>query len=117
MEFIIKNLTKNGLKRYISQTDQDQIQAKINGLILAGTKFQQKVWQETLKIPAGQTITYQELAARINHHKAHRAVANALGQNQVPYFIPCHRVIRKDGSLGGYKWGVEIKKKLLELEK
>jgi O-6-methylguanine DNA methyltransferase len=116
MEFIIKNLTKNELKRYI-QTNQELVQEKIKALINSSTQFQVKVWQETVKIPAGKTITYQELAARINHPKAHRAVANVLGQNQIPYFIPCHRVIRKDGSLGGYKWGVEVKKKLLELEK
>jgi AraC family transcriptional regulator of adaptative response/methylated-DNA-[protein]-cysteine methyltransferase len=81
-----------------------------------GTPFQIKVWQAALAIPEGQTRTYHEVAQSIGQPKAYRAVANALGQNKIAYFIPCHRVIRKDGSLGGYKWGIEKKKALLEFE-
>lgn len=87
-----------------------------NKLALNGTPFQIKVWRETLKIPAGQTKTYQEIAIAIGHPKAYRAVANALGANKIAYFIPCHRVIRNDGSLGGYKWGNEKKIALLKSE-
>ena len=88
-----------------------------NQLLLSGTDFQIKVWKATLEIPDGKTVTYQELALMIGHPKSFRAVANALGQNKIAYFIPCHRVIRKNGELGGYKWGIEIKRSLLDFEK
>jgi len=88
-----------------------------SNLVLSGTDFQINVWHATMQIPAGKTITYQELAQKIGLPQAFRAVANALGQNKIAYLIPCHRVIRTDGSLGGYKWGIERKKKLLEFEK
>lgn len=85
-------------------------------LIVTGTDFQIKVWQATMKIPAGTVITYSELAQRIGKPRAVRAVANALGANKIAYLIPCHRVVRKNGELGGYRWGLDIKKKLLEAE-
>jgi len=81
-----------------------------------GTPFQCRVWRAAMCIPAGKTVTYQELAIAIGNPKAFRAVANALGQNKIAYFIPCHRVIRKNGALGGYKWGIEKKKALLKAE-
>ena len=83
-----------------------------------GTKFQKMVWNSIANIPEGKVLTYQELATEIGHPKSFRAVANACGKN--PYFqeIPCHRVVRKDGSLGGYsaKGGINIKKKILKDE-
>lgn len=85
-------------------------------LIVQGTKFQVQVWQATLKISAGKTMTYQELACALGRPKAYRAVANALGKNKLAYLIPCHRVIRKNGDLGGFAWGIEVKKALLEFE-
>jgi methylated-DNA-[protein]-cysteine S-methyltransferase len=83
-----------------------------------GTVFQQKVWTELMKIPKGTTITYKELAKRINNPKAVRAVANAVGANPMAPVIPCHRVIRSDGSLGGYSGagGIAAKRKLLKEE-
>ena len=81
-----------------------------------GTPFQQKVWNELLKIPKGQVRTYQDIAHAIGNPKAVRAVANAIGANTLPIIVPCHRVIRKNGTLGGYRWGIEKKKKLLKKE-
>jgi methylated-DNA-[protein]-cysteine S-methyltransferase len=81
-----------------------------------GTKFQQKVWAELLKIPYGKTSNYSEIAKKIKNPKAVRAVGTAIGQNPIGIIVPCHRVILKDGKLGGFAWGSEIKKKLLKLE-
>ena len=86
---------------------------------LKGTKFQIKVWNYLKKIPKGETRTYLQVAKAIGKPKAHRAVANAVGKNPYPPIIPCHRVIRSDGSLGGYsgKGGIKTKLKLLRSEK
>jgi len=81
-----------------------------------GTDFQLSVWNELKKIPYGKTISYQELAHRVGNNNASRAVGNANGKNPIPIIIPCHRVIRKNGDLGGYGGGIKIKRKLLELE-
>lgn len=81
-----------------------------------GTPFQQRVWQELQRIPRGQTITYQTLAARMGMPKAVRAAANACGANPIALIIPCHRVLRSDGSLGGYHWGLPVKQALLDAE-
>lgn len=81
-----------------------------------GTEFQLRVWQELRAIPAGETIDYSELAARVGKPTAVRAVARACATNPVAVLIPCHRVTRKDGSLAGYRWGVERKRALLALE-
>lgn len=83
-----------------------------------GTEFQQKVWRELLKIKKGEVVTYKELAKRIGNPRAIRAVANAVAKNKFPIKIPCHRVIRSDGKLGGYsgKGGIKGKLKLLKSE-
>ena len=83
---------------------------------VAGTAFQEAVWRELRRIPAGETRSYAEIAAAIGHPKAVRAVGSANGDNHVCVLIPCHRVIRSDGSLGGYGGGIERKKKLLASE-
>ena len=87
-------------------------------MILKGTKFQLKVWKYLIKIPKGQVRTYFEVAKAINKPKSVRAVANAIGKNPYAPNIPCHRVIRSDGSLGGYsgKGGINTKRKLLKSE-
>ena len=86
---------------------------------LKGTKFQIKVWSYTKKIPKGKFKTYVEVAKAIGKPNAFRAVANALSKNPYPPKIPCHRVIRSDGSLGGYsgKGGIREKRRLLKAEK
>jgi AraC family transcriptional regulator of adaptative response/methylated-DNA-[protein]-cysteine methyltransferase len=84
--------------------------------ILEGTTFQREVWAELQKVKPGETVTYQELAARVGRPEAVRAVANACACNQLAIAIPCHRAIRQDGTLAGYRWGVEWKRRLLALE-
>lgn len=86
-------------------------------LYIEGTDFQKKVWQELLHIPYGQTKSYQDIARSIHNEKAVRAVGHANNQNKIPIIIPCHRVIGKNGKLVGYAGGLDIKEKLLELEK
>ena len=79
------------------------------------TPFQRLVLREVMKIPYGKTITYSQLARQIGHPGAVRAVGNALAKNPAPVIIPCHRVVAKNG-LGGFSYGVDVKKQLLELE-
>ena len=85
-------------------------------LDVRGTAFQQRVWQALREIPAGSTASYSEIAARIGSPKAVRAVAQACAANALAVAIPCHRVVRNDQSLSGYRWGVERKRALLERE-
>jgi methylated-DNA-[protein]-cysteine S-methyltransferase len=81
-----------------------------------GTEFQRRVWERLRSIPYGQTISYAELARRAGNPKAARAAGSANGSNRIPIVIPCHRVIAADGSLGGFGGGLEIKRRLLDLE-
>ena len=82
----------------------------------SGTPFQQKVWKELQRIPHGRTVSYGELARRVGAPKAARAVGQAVGANPIPILIPCHRVIRSNGELGGFSAGLEIKRWLLRHE-
>lgn len=82
-----------------------------------GTDFQQSVWEALKLIPAGKTTTYAQIAEAIGRPKAVRAVGTAIGANPIAFLIPCHRVIRSDGSLGGFRWGLDCKKRILEWEK
>lgn len=86
-------------------------------LDVGGTEFQRRVWAAISSIPYGETRSYNDIAEDIGMPKAYRAVANACGANPVPLIVPCHRVIRKDGGLGGYGLGIERKKYLLDFEK
>lgn len=85
-------------------------------LHLKGTDFQLSVWQELLSIPLGEITSYGKIAQKLNKPKACRAVGTAVGDNPVSVLIPCHRVLRTDGALGGYHWGLQRKVKLLEWE-
>lgn len=108
--------------------DFEQLVAQVVGLVEAprqgtelpldvrGTAFQQRVWQALRAIPPGQTASYAEIAERIGAPTATRAVAQACGANLLAVAIPCHRVVRRDGSLSGYRWGVERKRSLLARE-
>jgi AraC family transcriptional regulator of adaptative response/methylated-DNA-[protein]-cysteine methyltransferase len=81
-----------------------------------GTALQERVWRELRGIPAGETRSYSQVAAAIGRPRAVRAVAQACARNPVAVLVPCHRVVGKDGSLGGYRWGAERKRRLLERE-
>lgn len=81
-----------------------------------GTPFQKRVWAELLKIPYGKTVSYQDIAVAIGNSKACRAVGLANNKNPIPIFIPCHRVIGKNGKMVGYAGGLDCKKSLLEIE-
>jgi AraC family transcriptional regulator, regulatory protein of adaptative response / methylated-DNA-[protein]-cysteine methyltransferase len=108
--------------------DFQELLAKVVGFIEApegelelpldfhGTAFQQRVWQALTGIPVGSTASYTDIAQRIGAPKSVRAVARACGANAIAVAVPCHRVIRSDGALSGYRWGVERKQALLERE-
>jgi AraC family transcriptional regulator, regulatory protein of adaptative response / methylated-DNA-[protein]-cysteine methyltransferase len=85
-------------------------------LDIRGTAFQERVWRALQGVPAGQRVTYRELAAQLGEPRAVRAVANACARNRLAVAVPCHRVVRTDGTLGGYRWGVRRKRKLLARE-
>src|SRR6185437_8907422 len=85
-------------------------------LDVRGTAFQRRVWQALQEIPVGATVSYAEIAKRIGTPKAVRAVAGACAANNLAVAIPCHRVVRNDGALSGYAWGVERKRTLLARE-
>ena len=107
----------------------DLLVAKVVGLIehpgnivdlpldIRGTAFQQKVWKALREIPAGETVSYGDIAKKIGMPQSFRAVANACGANNLAVAVPCHRVVRTDGSLGGYRWGLPRKKTLINREK
>ncbi|WP_394539756.1 methylated-DNA--[protein]-cysteine S-methyltransferase [Lysobacter enzymogenes] len=84
---------------------------------LIGTAFQKKVWDALMKIPPGQTRSYEEVARQIGSPRGARAVAQACANNKVAVVVPCHRVVRGDGSLGGYRWGLPLKETLLRRER
>ncbi len=103
----------NQLRRYL-KGELRHFDCKLD---FEGTAFQKKVWSALARIPYGQTRSYQEIAKIIGHPKAFRAVGNANGQNSIPLIVPCHRVIETNGGLGGFGHGIEVKKRLLSLEK
>lgn len=83
----------------------------------SGTFFQQRVWKKMLEVPFGKTISYKKLASMVGSPKKARAVGNACATNPVSIIVPCHRIIKSDGGLGGYGGGIELKKRLLKIEK
>ncbi len=86
-------------------------------LDLRGTAFQATVWSALRRIPAGETRTYSQVAQEIGAPRSVRAVARACATNRLALVVPCHRVVRSDGSMGGYRWGLEVKERLLDLER
>jgi AraC family transcriptional regulator of adaptative response/methylated-DNA-[protein]-cysteine methyltransferase len=111
-----------------NESEFEQLMAKVASFIEApavglglpldvqGTAFQQGVWQALCEIPAGSKVSYTDIAQRIGSPKSVRAVAGACAANMLAVAIPCHRVVRNDGALSGYRWGIERKRALLERE-
>ncbi|GAX60780.1 methylated DNA-protein cysteine methyltransferase [Candidatus Scalindua japonica] len=107
----------NEIDELIDYFNGDQVNFKSALDLSIGTEFQRKVWEKIGEIPYGELRTYKWIASKIGNPNAVRAVGNAVGQNPVPPIIPCHRVIRSDGNLGGFSSGISLKKWLLKLEK
>ena len=127
-EELVRNLQDRFPNAHLIGADRDyeDLVARVVGFVetpgtglnlpldVRGTAFQQRVWQALQEIPAGETVSYAEVARRIGSPKAVRAVASACAANNLAVAIPCHRVVRTDGSLSGYAWGVERKRELIE---
>ena len=111
LKFLPKNFTwREGPKKIAAKLPKAVID------LSSGTAFQQKVWRQIMKIPCGETKSYAWLAKMAGRPKAVRAAANACGANPIPILIPCHRVIRSDGSIGGFSAPLSFKKRLLKHE-
>lgn len=95
---------------------QEAFQGEATKLHLMGAPFQVKVWEALIQIPSGKVTTYSEIAEAVGNPKAVRAVGTAVGKNPISWLIPCHRAIRKSGGLGGYHWGLPIKRAMLAYE-
>jgi AraC family transcriptional regulator of adaptative response/methylated-DNA-[protein]-cysteine methyltransferase len=90
--------------------------AEATPLYLIGAPFQIKVWEALMRVPSGQVTTYSEIAGAVGHPAAVRAVGTAVGRNPISFLIPCHRALRRDGGLGGYHWGLPVKRAILAWE-
>lgn len=107
---------------FVEKPDQlaDWVKAAFEGgntkLVLMGAPFQIKVWEALLQIPSGHVTTYSEIAKNVGNPKAVRAVGTAVGRNPISWLIPCHRALRKSGGLGGYHWGLPVKRAMLAYE-
>ena len=109
-------LNKNTIKVFQSNILGNKIALKVKIKFLECSEFQKIVWEELLKIKHGTTTFYSEIANLTSYPKAVRAVASAVGKNPISVIVPCHRVIRKNGMIGDYVWGVKMKRALLDVE-
>ena len=130
-ETLLQSLQQRFRQAELVGADQgyEQLVAQVVGLVedpsrgatlpldIRGTAFQQRVWQALQQIPRGQTASYADIAARIGAPRSSRAVARACASNPLAVAVPCHRVVRRDGDLSGYAWGVARKRELLRREK
>jgi O-6-methylguanine DNA methyltransferase len=121
-EFFSGEIVRNDQKNKAALTQLKQyLEGKLRRfdcpMDLRGTSFEKRVWAELGKIPYGVTRSYKEIAEKIGHPKAFRAVGNANGKNFLPLILPCHRVIESNGGLGGFGHGIKVKKQLLDFEK
>lgn len=104
-------------QQLIEYFDQERTTFALTYDIQIGTTFQRSVWDALLTIPYGETVSYAAIGEKINNSKAVRAIGNANGKNPISIIIPCHRVVQKDGKLGGYSSGLDMKRYLLQLER
>jgi AraC family transcriptional regulator, regulatory protein of adaptative response / methylated-DNA-[protein]-cysteine methyltransferase len=104
------------LVRHVADSIENPVHEIDLPLDMRGTAFQQSVWRALCSVPAGQTATYTEIAKYIGAPKSARAVAKACAANTLALVVPCHRILRSDGALSGYRWGVERKRQLLRNE-
>lgn len=124
---LVDKIDSNNERSMLSDKIFDQIDKYLKGEVkkfdiydkpeITGTDFQKSIWQELINIPYGETRTYKDIAQKINNPKALRAVGTAIGKNPFFIIIPCHRVIRSNGKMGGFAYGLDVKEKLLYLEK
>lgn len=124
---LVDKIDSNNERSMLSDKIFDQIDKYLKGevkkfdiydkLEITGTDFQKSIWQDLINIPYGETRTYKDIAQKINNPKALRAVGTAIGKNPFFIIIPCHRVIRSNGKMGGFAYGLDVKEKLLDLEK
>lgn len=120
-----KNEKEQGIRSELSDKTALQLEEYFDGkrkefdisIKLIGTEFQKKVWNELLKIPYGETVSYKDIAINTGSPKACRAVSMANHNNPILIIVPCHRVINENKKLGGYALGLDLKRRLLELEK
>ena len=117
LNFREDNRAARPLVRQINEVLSGNLRATQVRLDLVGTPFHRRVWKEMLRVPWGQTCSYSELARRVGRPRAVRAVASACARNPIALVVPCHRILRADGNLGGYYYGLDCKRKLLRLEK
>jgi AraC family transcriptional regulator, regulatory protein of adaptative response / methylated-DNA-[protein]-cysteine methyltransferase len=115
---------------YVLEENKTQCQSSLNNMLkmlkhhqpfsepldIKGTPFQRRVWQVIQQIPSGEVLSYTDVAKKVGAPRAARAVANACAANKLAIIIPCHRVIRQDGTLSGYRWGAHLRRRLLEHE-
>ena len=111
------DLRAGGDARPLAEIVDHPARAYDGPLDLRGTPFQRAVWLALMAIPAGETATYRSIAHSLGRPKAVRAVGTACGANHVSVIVPCHRALRSDGGMGGYYWGLERKRRLLEMER
>ncbi len=111
--FIDKNMASHKQVEAYFKGSTSKSKIKVH---LHGTDLELKVWEALLRIPSGKTSTYGEIAKEIGKEKSSRIVGRAIGSNPIGYLIPCHRVLKSNGDIGGYRWGIERKKKMLAFE-
>lgn len=121
IDLLDSNINKNAITNEVKKQLESYFNKRLKKFDLPlnprGSDFNKKVWNELINIPFGEVRNYKQIAKNIDNPNAYRAVGNANNKNPILIIIPCHRIIKSDGSIGGYRLGEDIKKQLLDLEK